>query len=248
MTGRLNLVWGYGPLELKRCYQKNLGWGITLAGLLHIIVIGGLLIYSNLTTKPPKPPIIIVITDPAKLTPPPPIGRQQMSQTPIAIQTEVIKEITKSMGIPNPVPDKEAPEDATILSQKQLDQMGIVTAGDVTLGSGDTIVFRPDQQEVFPQPGEFVPHQEEPVSINQLKPEYPPLAMQAGIEGEVKLLILVDKNGNVRDVKVVKPSGCSAGFEEAAIKAAYQTKWQPAISNGQPVAVWVGYPVRFVLK
>jgi protein TonB len=252
MTGRLNFACSYGSFELKRCYQKNLGWGITLAALLHIIVIGGLVVYTNITatllkdlTPPSSPPIQIDI----RLTPPPSIGHNEPEQVALATQTDVIRDIIASIGIANPVPDTEAAEDATLATQNELRALGDLSATSIISGGGgDFIVVEIDTCEYLPSSGEFVPYDEEPVPINEVKPEYPSLAREAGIEGVVWVEVLVDRSGNVRDVRITKPSGCSAGFEEAATKAAYQTKWKPAVSNEQPVAVRVSYPVRFKLK
>jgi TonB family protein len=47
---------------------------------------------------------------------------------------------------------------------------------------------------------------------------------------------------------VAKSSGSNVGFDEAAVEAALQCIYKPAIQNGQPVAVWVTYPVEFKLK
>jgi protein TonB len=250
MSGRFYFACSWGSFELKRCYQKNLGWGITLAALLHIIVIGGSLVYSNttteLTTSPPQPPHTPVDTIVINLTPPPPIGHDQTTQINVATQFE---DIIKSIGIPNPVPDEVAPKDRTIPTQDELSAIADQSAQKL-LGSetSDSIVIKAPPKEYLPPPGKYVHREEEPVPINEVKPEYPPLARQAGIEGVVFLEVLVDKNGEVRDARITKPSGAGAGFEEEAIKAAYQTKWKPAISNNQPVAVRVTYPVHFKLK
>jgi protein TonB len=58
--------------------------------------------------------------------------------------------------------------------------------------------------------------------------------------------VLVDKEGNVRDVRLIK--GIGAGLDEAAIESVRQAKFTPAIQNHKPVAVWVSYPVRFKLR
>ena len=50
------------------------------------------------------------------------------------------------------------------------------------------------------------------------------------------------------DAIIVKESGVNAGFEEAALDAAWDRKYRPAMQNNQPVAVWVAYQVRFTLK
>jgi TonB family protein len=60
--------------------------------------------------------------------------------------------------------------------------------------------------------------------------------------------VLIDVEGRVRDVVVAKESGESESFGRAAKEAALKTVWKPAISNGQPVAVWITYKVSFRLK
>jgi protein TonB len=248
MTGRLNFTSGCGSFELKRCYQKNLGLGITFSGLFHIIVVGGLLIYTNIANSftptaspPPKTPIEIDIS----LIPPPPIGHDHTEQ----IAVSPIIDNFKTIGIPKPVPDTEATIDETFPTQEQLSMMAGRGIKDL-LGSetGESIVIKISPEEYLPPSGEYVHREEEPVPINEVKPEYPSLAREAGIEGVVWVEVLVDKNGDVRDARIIKPSGSSAGFEEAAIKAAYQTKWKPALNNNQPVAVRVTYPVYFRLR
>ena len=252
MTGRLNVACSYGSLELKRCYQKNLGWGITLAAALHIIIIGGFVLYADITaallTHPAPPsgsPVEIDVT----WTPPPPISYDEPEQVTVAVQTDAFRDIIESIGIPNPVPDTEAALDATLPTQDELSALANQSVRDLlSSGAGNSIVIKTTPEEYFPPPGKYVHTDEEPVPVNEITPEYPPLARQAGIEGEVLVEVLVDKSGNVRDVRITRPSGSSAGFEEATIKAAYQTKWKPAISNHQPVAVRVSYSVRFRLR
>ena len=37
------------------------------------------------------------------------------------------------------------------------------------------------------------------------------------------------------------------GFEEAALEAAYKSKYTPGMEGDRPVAVWVSYMVKFKL-
>lgn len=74
--------------------------------------------------------------------------------------------------------------------------------------------------------------------------EYPEIARRAGIEGRVVLNILVDQEGSIESVKVLKSLGDN-GCDEAAIQAVKAVDWQPATQNGNPVRVWVGLPVIF---
>lgn len=75
---------------------------------------------------------------------------------------------------------------------------------------------------------------------------YPEIAKRAGIQGRVILNVLVNKNGNVDSVNVLKSLG-ESGCDEAAIAAVQAVQWKPAKFQGQPVNVWVGIPVVFKL-
>jgi protein TonB len=234
----------YGAFELKRSYQKHLGLGVIIAGALHVAIICGFVVYStaNSTVPLPKPDGPTVL-DPVDLVPPP-ISLTQVPQEPVApLPTEFYA------GTPEPVPDEEAPEDATLATQHDLGRLADRKAQSILEEEwGDSIIFKASPSEDLPSPQKFVATDELPVPINVVILEYPPLAREAGIEGTVLLKALVDKHGRVRDAIIFKASGSSAGFEEVALEAIYKVKFKPAISNNQPVAVWVVYPVRFSLK
>lgn len=100
----------------------------------------------------------------------------------------------------------------------------------------------------LPSPDEFISFDVCPVPIELPEPLYPDSAKKAGIEGSVWVKVLLDKEGKVRDALIGKTSGKIVGFEEAALAAAKQTTWKPAMVNNKPVAVWVSYEVKFVLK
>lgn len=78
-------------------------------------------------------------------------------------------------------------------------------------------------------------------------PSYPFEAQQRGIEGEVKLRILVSAQGAVTQVHVVsaKPAGV---FDEAAMRAARRYRFRPARYHGRAVQVWVVKTFMFRLR
>jgi len=235
----------YGAFELKRSYQRNLGLGVILAGLLHIVVIGGFLLYSHASTKIPEARGVVRIKTLAELAPPPSLSQTQAPQIAVAAPSVA----PPSVGIPEAVPDEEAPPEVTVATQAELGKLQDLSATSIVGGGGgDSIAVEIPPEEYLPPPDEFVPYDELPVPIKEVKPEYPPLARQAGIEGVVWVKILVDKNGKVRNALIFKPSGASAGFEEAALAAVKQNEYKPAISNNQPVAVWAIFKVTFNLK
>ncbi|MCK4233693.1 energy transducer TonB [candidate division WOR-3 bacterium] len=93
---------------------------------------------------------------------------------------------------------------------------------------------------------EFVAYDTPPRPKNIIKPKYPEIAKQAGIEGTVILKLLVDEDGKVLKVKVLK--GLAKDLDEAAIKTAYATTFYPAKQRDKPVKVWVSMPIIFKLK
>lgn len=235
----------YGAFELKRSYQKHLGLAVIIAGVLHIVIIWGFLLYADGNSTVPEETQVFVFDQPIEEIPPPPIGITKKHHSPV--DDRMLKPITT--GIAEAAPDEEVPTDADFATQEELSRMAdqdIETL--LEAESADSIEIKHRLEQYLPARGEYVHHDQAPSQLNQVTYTYPPLALQAGIEGTVWIEALVDKNGNVRDAVVVKPSGCNAGFEEAALEGAYKIKYTPALSNNQPVAVRVSYPVHFKLK
>ena len=77
------------------------------------------------------------------------------------------------------------------------------------------------------------------------KPEYPELARQANMEGTVILNVLVNREGRVQEVILVRSSPV---FDEAAEQAIRQWRFRPAIMGHEPVAAWVMVPIKFVIN
>ena len=100
----------------------------------------------------------------------------------------------------------------------------------------------------FPSPDEFIPVDSMPEMIYESVPEYPRLARVAGMEATVWVKSLINKKGEVEKAIIFKSSGSKAGFDEAALDAAYKNKFTPALQDGKPVAVWITYCVSFVLS
>ena len=62
--------------------------------------------------------------------------------------------------------------------------------------------------------------------LSCLKPEYPKLALRRGYEGILKLKILISKNGEVVDIKIIKSSGYKI-LDKSGITAAKNSKFYP---------------------
>jgi protein TonB len=75
---------------------------------------------------------------------------------------------------------------------------------------------------------------------------YPEIAKRTNIEGKVYLLIYVNENGGVDDVKVIKSLG--GGCDEAAIKAVKESKFNAGKNKGVPLKVKLSMAVTFKLN
>jgi TonB family protein len=153
-----------------------------------------------------------------------------------------------SIGIPTPVPDEEVVEEVRFATRAELAELSAPVAAATTSGEGDSVVVDIPLEEYFPTPEEFVAVEEMPVEIRHEEPVYPEMAELTEKSGTVWVQALVDKEGRVRDARVLKPSGTNVGFEEAALEAAYKNLYRPAIQNGSPVPVWVSYKVEFKFR
>ncbi len=77
--------------------------------------------------------------------------------------------------------------------------------------------------------------------------KYPALAKDAGIQGTVFVTFVVDEEGNVKDVRVLRSIG--GGCDEEAIRVVESMpKWTPGKQRGKPVKVQYNLPIRFTLK
>lgn len=77
--------------------------------------------------------------------------------------------------------------------------------------------------------------------------KYPAIARDAGIQGRVYVTFVVEKDGSVTDVKVLR--GIGGGCDEEAIRVVENMpKWSPGKQRGKPVKVQYNLPIRFTLK
>ncbi len=248
MTATVLGIVDYGAAELKRIYRQHVQRAFTYAAVGHLVAAALYLGVTWYLSREDEVRAVRFIKY-QDLGPPPSLTNQQA-----APQIQVSQAAARpTIGIPEPVPDAEVSSETTIATQTEMSQMTSLSGGE-GVGEGAVIqVEQPVQQtdnivveeERLPDVGEFIPVEEQPVQVEMPKPVYPEIARRAGIEGVVFIQILVDKAGKVRDVKIVKGPEM---FHEAAKEAAWKSVWRPAIQNQKPVAVWVAYPVRFLLK
>ncbi len=79
------------------------------------------------------------------------------------------------------------------------------------------------------------------------KMKYPSQARRMGIDGRVTLSFVIDKDGSITNIKLLR--GIGAGCDEEAIRVLKTLpKWSPGKQRGKPVKVQMTLPINFKLN
>ena len=93
----------------------------------------------------------------------------------------------------------------------------------------------------------FIPYDDPPVAMTPIRPKYPEIAQEAGIEGVVVVQAFIDEKGRVKETLILKGVP-NTGLDEAAMDAIRNTRFRPAKQRERSVGVWISIPVNFRLK
>ncbi|MCX6174991.1 MAG: energy transducer TonB [Ignavibacteriales bacterium] len=230
----------YGAFELKKLYPRNYAIGVTIAILLHLSLIASYYIYQEITREDfDNAPTVGRVLKYSDLGPPPSITNEAPPQISVAGPVA-----PPTVGVPVPVPDEQAPPEATIATQQEMSQQVAPALGN-DIG-GQTQITQDIKIEEEPGIDAFVAVEKLPEMVVAVKPEYPEIAKRAGITGKVFVKVLVDKEGKPKRAVVIKTD--SDLFNDAAIAAAMKSAFTPALQNNHPIAVWIVLPYRFQLQ
>ena len=198
-----------------------------------------LLVAPPAAAPAPTPPPAIAASQPVR-----PAHRVFTAQGKLFMPPAIPKQIAKLKEAPLP-PD---PEGMGVFGGVP----GGVTGG--TIGGLLEAVKAPEAPPV-PPPQPSVEKTRSPVPVGgnvqppriiyRDNPDYPTLAHQAGIQGEVIISAVIDSRGNVVDMKVV--SGPPLLYA-AAMKALARWKFEPTYLNGEPVPIKWNVSVKFRIE
>jgi protein TonB len=224
---------------------------IPIAYILEVLLVGGTVLVPLIYTEAlPSAQLMTFLVAPPPPPPPPP--------PPAAAPVRVIRKVTAEdlMRAPTVIPrsiakisDKPEPESAPF---------GVVggVPGGMVGGSpggvlGSIISSAAAAPPPPPPPKAVTPKRirvggqvEAARLIFQPKPEYPPLAKMARIQGTVRLEAVISRDGTIQDLRVV--SGHPL-LVKSAIEAVQRWRYQPTLLNGEPVEVVTEVDVNFTL-
>lgn len=89
---------------------------------------------------------------------------------------------------------------------------------------------------------------EPPELLHQVRPSYTPAAMQARVRGIVVMEAVVERDGSVGTVKIVRSLDPTFGLDQEAVRAVRQWRFRPARRAGGTIPIVVTIELAFELR
>jgi len=226
---------------------------IPIAYIFEVILVGCLIVYPLIYTEAlPKAQLMVSLAAPPPPPPPPPPAAPAPK---VVVHRVTMEDVMKA---PTVIPKtvkviKDEPEQTPETS------VGVVggVPGGVPGGSAGGVIGGiiggvmsaappppPPPKAAAPKRIRVGGSVEKALLIFGPKPEYPPLAKMARIQGTVKLEAVISKDGTIQDLKVL--SGHPL-LVKSALDAVQRWRYQPTLLNGDPVEVVTEIDVNFSL-
>jgi periplasmic protein TonB len=220
--------------------KTNKGWGFMLSGVVQAVILAVLILIPLIYTEAlPKAMLSTLLVAPPPPPPPPP--------PPQPVKT-IIKTVARLIQSGKLMQPRAIPKEVAVFKEAELPPDVVNNAGQ----TGGVFGGIPGQGMVSavapPPPGITRVKQGGNVTaasiITQTRPNYPPLARQARIQGNVVLHAIIDKEGKVAQLEVI--SGHPL-LVQSALDAVKQWRYKPTQLNGDPVEVDTTITVTFTM-
>lgn len=191
-------------------------------------------IVVDLTPPPPEEEL-----PPPPPPPPPPPMVEMVKFVPPVIKDDAVEEEPQKL--------QEEVKDVNVGTKDQEGDKDIVAPPAENTGPGEVT------QEIFTIVEEMP---EPPGGITgfykfiQTHMQYPAMAREAGISGKAFLKFVIEADGSIGDVQVIKGvAGCPDCDKEAIrVIKSYPEKWKPGKQNGRPARVFYNLPIAFKIQ
>jgi periplasmic protein TonB len=243
----------YGAYDLRQQSPKYTIRSLIIGAAFFIFVLSLNTIVNAIEGFIPKAPVKVKLTE-IKLLPPPPVDNVKKPPPP---PPEPPKPRVDQVKFPPPVvkPDNEVKEPPpTVQELKNADPGQSNQKGDANaelnvdggpVGNGDKVT-EADPNQVFTAV-EIEPTNPGFYTYLSKNMRYPAVDKENGVQGKVFLQFVVERDGSVTDIKVIRtPSETLAEEAIRCLKAA--PHWKPGIQNGKPVRAQYTVPVNFTLS
>ncbi|MCC6726269.1 MAG: energy transducer TonB [Saprospiraceae bacterium] len=253
----------YGGYLLRKLYPSNMTKGNIVATLLFILGITIPLIAKFVKDRLPEEELInaeVTLAEPPPLDPkappppPPPPPPAPPKKATIAFVKPVVKkdeEVTEEVAPPD-VDDLKDIEISTKTQEGTND--GVPDGLDEPVEEAPPAVVeevkKEEPEEVFKvveQKPEYPDGEAAMLKFIYENIKYPNIARENGVEGTVYVRFVVEKDGSVSNVEVVRDIGGGCGEEAMRVVKKFP-KWNPGKQRGRAVRVFFNLPVKFKLE
>jgi len=217
----------------------------------HVIAIGGLLAIPILYVSadvPEVPDVLAFVAAAPPPPPPPPPAPSTPSKSKVAKPTPAVNSRTAPVEAPREIVE-EVPVEAIDEGVEGGVEGGIPggVVGGVVGGFVSDLPMPPPPPPppVTREPLRIGGDVKAPALVERVAPEYPLLAARARIQGVVILEAVVDRQGRVEDVRVLRSIPL---LDEAAVTAVQQWRYSPLLLNGKPERFVLTVTVSFSLS
>jgi protein TonB len=247
----------YGAYELRKENPRHTNKALIIGVAVFVLAISFKTILNKLEGFIPKADEKVKITE--VVLPPPPVDETKKPPPP---PPEPPKPKVDQVRFPPPVvkPDNEVREkepptvkELEVADPGQKDQKGDPNADiriDEPVGNSDVKqVVEENPNQIFTAVEQQPSFGNDEGAFNKYLSKairYPAVARENNVQGRVILTFVVERDGSLTDIKVLR--GIGSGCDEEAIRALKSSpKWKPGIQNGRPVRVQFSVPVAFAL-
>ena len=254
----------YGAYELRKNYHKRLKKSMMIVTTLLLITVSAPIV-ASMFDKPividlpnDEPRIIknVEVIIPKEPEPKVPEAKPLKPTDPVntIANTTPIIEVANEVNDADLPPTKEALKDAVSGIENKEGEGTEVLDLPNNDGEGTAVIPQepaPNDNEIFDdvdvsQMPEFPGGEEELMRYLAQNIQYPKQALDGNTEGRVLIGFVVNKEGEIDDVKVLRSIG--DGCDEEAVRVIHKMpKWKPGKNNGKLVNVFYNLPVTFQL-
>ncbi|MGE0406814.1 MAG: energy transducer TonB [Candidatus Korobacteraceae bacterium] len=233
--------------RLKSGRQK---YTTAISFVIQMMLIGVLVLIPLIYTEAlPRQQLMTFLVAPPPPPPPPPPPAAVAPRQVVKVETEVVQgQLRQPTKIPEKVQmvnEQEAPP-AVGGAFGVVGGIGSGEGGAMGGVIGGIIASTPVAvpKAVVPQKVRVSQGVAQGLLVREVKPNYPPLARQARVQGAVVLQAVISKDGSIQNLRVV--SGHPM-LVQSAMDAVKQWRYKPYFLNGEPVEVETSITVNFTL-
>jgi len=252
----------YGAYQLRKNTGKRNLWSIfimLIAAALIAAVVGANAIISAASEGDAEIAADVNLSALAEKKP------EVEEKAPVKVEeAKPVEQVKSSIKFVPPVvkEDKDVREDKELKSQDELNETKTAIGGFDVKGNtddADAQVLKAVEEVAQPEPK---PAEDKIFDVVEQQPtfkegdvrawlgrnmQYPPVAAENGIQGRVVVGFVVERDGSISHVQVLR--GVDPSLDKEAVRVVKSMpKWNPGMQNGSPVRVKYNVPVQFKLQ